>query len=414
MSYQFAARRNSLITAFLLGMICCNLVLLYKLLPALRNGYQDFTIYYTAGRLLAERRAADLYNLRVQYETQLPFAHVPIRQAALPYNHPPFEAVLFVPLARLAYWPAYLLWSAINLIMLAASAMLLRRLPKIRELPPVMLGLACLAFFPVAIGLMQGQDIIFLLLMLAMGLTTLERGNEAAAGAWLAGGLIRPHMIVPLVLMLGLRRWRVLIGFIAVGLVLGAITVTIMGRGGPLEYVNFVLHVEKIGAGGFGPQAVPNLRGLVDDLPGIHVPNLHEWTANPVRPGIPSLIATALIAVSSLVVLGLAVRRLVRGNDSASYCFCLAAVTTILISFHALLYDLTMLLPLALFMLAAFVSEKTVDAGWERALLLLFLFCAPLYMYLQLDVDRFYRFVLILLWLFWRLLRTPPPVGEPA
>ena len=414
MSYQFAARRISLVTAFLLAMTCCNLVLLHKLLPALRNGYQDFTIYYTAGRLLAEGRAADLYNLRVQYETQLPFAHVPIRQAALPYNHPPFEAVLFAPFARLAYWLAYLLWSAINVIMLGASALLLRRLPKIRELPPVMLGLACLAFFPVAIGLIQGQDIIFLLLMLALGLTNLERGSDVRAGAWLAGGLIRPHMIVPLVLMLALRRWRVLIGFVAVALALGGITVLIMGWGGPLAYVNFVLHVEKIGAGGFGPQAVPNLRGLVDDLPGIHVPNLHEWTANPVRPGVPSVIATVLIAVSSLVVLGLAVRRIGRGNDSTSYLFSLGVVTTILISFHALLYDLTMLLPLTLFMLAAFVGEKAGETGRERAVLLLFLFCAPLYMYLQLDVDRFYRFVLILLWLFWRLLRMPPPVAEPA
>ena len=414
MSYDFAARRNSLVTAFLSAMICCNLVLLYKLLPALRNGYQDFTIYYTAGRLLGDGRAADLYNLRAQYETQLRFAHVPIRQAALPYNHPPFEAVLFVPLARLEYWPAYLSWSAINLIMLAASAMLLRRLPKIRELPAATVGLACLAFFPVAIGLLQGQDIIFLLLMLALGLTSLEGGKDAAAGAWLAGGLIRPHMIVPLVLMLAVRRRRVLIGFVAVALVLGGITVMIMGWGGPLAYLNFVLHVEKTGAGGFGPQAVPNLRGLVDDLPGIHVPDLHEWAADPVRPGIPSLIATVLIAVSSFAVLGLAVWRILRGNDSVIYCFCLAAVATILISFHALLYDLTMLIPLALFMLAGFVSEKPIDAGWERALLLLFLFCAPLYMYLQLDVDRFYRFVLILLWLFWRLLRTKTPVAEPA
>src|ERR1700751_536411 len=185
MAYDFATRRNSFITAFLLAMTCCNVVLFYKLLPALRNGYQDFKIYYTAGRLLSEGRAADLYNLRAQYETQLPFAHVPIRHAALPYNHPPFEALLFVPFAQLKFWAAYLLWSAVNLIMLARRAMLLRRLPKIRELPPVMLGLACLAFFPIAIGLMQGQDIIFLLLMLALGLTSLERGHDAVAGAWL-------------------------------------------------------------------------------------------------------------------------------------------------------------------------------------------------------------------------------------
>ena len=41
---------------FLLGMTCCNLALVFRLAPSLRDGYQDFTIYYSAARLLREGR----------------------------------------------------------------------------------------------------------------------------------------------------------------------------------------------------------------------------------------------------------------------------------------------------------------------------------------------------------------------
>lgn len=39
--------RNLLATAFLLAMAFCNLTLFCRRIPSLRNGYQDFTIFYT-------------------------------------------------------------------------------------------------------------------------------------------------------------------------------------------------------------------------------------------------------------------------------------------------------------------------------------------------------------------------------
>jgi len=162
----FFRNRRFLVAAFLLAMTFCNLTLLFQVMPKLRNGYQDFTIFYTGGRLLRNGQASALYNLGTQYRTQLTFANVPIRQGPLPYNHPPFEALLFVPFALLNYWPAYLLWTALNLIMLAVSVTLLRRrFPQLAAVPPIVLGLGATAFFPVAIGIIQGQDVILLLFL---------------------------------------------------------------------------------------------------------------------------------------------------------------------------------------------------------------------------------------------------------
>jgi len=392
----FFRKRNFFITAFLFAMACCNLSPLSWVVPRLKKGYQDFAVYYLSGRLLDEGRAAVLYDLDAQYREQLTFSNVPIRRGALPFNHPPYEAVLFVPFALLAFWPAYLLWTTLNAIMLVASVALLRRFPRIREVHPGLLGLGVLAFFPLMNGLLQGQDAILLMFLAVMGLTCMDREADAAAGAWLGAGLFRPHIVVPIVLLLAFRRWRVLLGFSTVALVLAGIAVAIKGWGWPLEYVRFVLLVEH--GGSLQSEVVPNLRGLAVTLVG-------QFS----RTG-----AGLLIAASSLAVFVLAARRIRGGNDSASYSFCLASVTGILLSFHALSYDLTLLLPLVLFVLAAAVTDETQEYGKERLLLVCVLFLTPLYVFLVWAVKLFFFFSLVVLWLFIRLLRMRAPAAGPA
>jgi len=93
-----------------------------------RKGYPDFTIFYSAGTMVQSGMAASLYDERAEFQTQRQFApEVSTRHGALPYNHPPFEAVLFVPLSFLAYLPAYLTWDAVNLGLLVLALLLLRR-----------------------------------------------------------------------------------------------------------------------------------------------------------------------------------------------------------------------------------------------------------------------------------------------
>jgi len=229
-----------------------------------------------------------------------------------------------------------------------------------------------------------------------MALTCLDQGADRAAGAWLGAGLFRPHMVVPLVILLAARRWRVFLGFASVALALAATTVAITGWRGPLDYVRFVLLVER--GNSIKPEVVPNLRGLAGTLVG--------HFSQPA--------AAFLIAAASLAVFFLALRRIRTGNDSASHNFCLASVTGILVCFHALSYELTLLLPLVLFLLAAAVSDETQHFGNERLPLLFLLFLTPLYVYLILDVERFFLFGIVVLWLFFRLLRAPAPAAAPA
>ena len=90
----------------------------------------------------------------------------------------------------------------------------------------------------------------------------------------------------------------------------------------------------------------------------------------------------------------------------------LAAVTAVLVSYHALSYDLTLLLPAVFFLLS-----RTVGVGTkiDRAtiVLVVLLFLTPLYVFLVMDIGQFFWFALILLSLYLYLVLTTAP-GVPA
>jgi hypothetical protein len=75
---------------------------------------------------------------------------------------------------------------------------------------------------------------------------------------------------------------------------------------------------------------------------------------------------------------------------------------------------LTLLLPLVLFLLSAAVTAKTQEYGTGRLLLLFLMFLTPLYVFLLWDVKLFFFFGVVVLWLFFRLLRAPASATEPA
>lgn len=393
--------RKFFVVAFLLAMTLCNVTLAIRVLPKLRNGYQDFTIFYTGARMLRTGQAAALYSLSAQFKMQQTFTDVPIRLGPLPFNHPPFEALFFVPFTMLSYWAAYLLWTALSFAMLAAIVVLLRRrFPRLQAVSPMILALGATSFFPLIMGIIQGQDIMLLLLLFVLAILCLDEDKDALAGALLGAGLFRPQMTVPLIALIAIRRWRVLFGFVPVALGLLGVTIAIMGWRGPLDYARFVLRLEGTKSRAFGPGAVPNIRGLLETVTGVE--------------GYNPMIAVIIFFLSAVVVF-FALRRILKGRDSMMYAASLSTVTAILVSFHGLVYDLTLLAPIVFFLLARSLDldkEPKIDT---HAILLLILLClTPLYVFLLLKVDSFAYFSLIMMWLFARLLSIPAPAPAPA
>src|SRR5208282_5954771 len=120
------------------------------------------TVFYTAATILRNGHGHQLYDARTQYEAQKSFTgEISSRRGPLPYIHPPFEALIFLPLTLLPYHRAFLAWDLLNVAALFGAALLLgRSVSTLRLIPPWEFVIACVAFFPVFAGLLQGQDSI--------------------------------------------------------------------------------------------------------------------------------------------------------------------------------------------------------------------------------------------------------------
>jgi len=395
---RFGGRKRLVAAVFLFAMATTHATMVLTVLPSLRNGYQDFTIFYTAGKMLRSGQASTLYDPEAQYRTEKEFApDVRIRQAALPYIHTPFEALLFVPFTFLGYVPAFALWTALNVALIIVNLSLLRKhFPEIRALSFILLMLAAAGFFPIAIGLVQGQDTILVLLSVVLSMVLLKDGRDSWAGAALGLGLFKFHFIGPLALILAIRRPRLLAGFVPIALGLICLSISIVGLGGVFHYIHYVLNLERTGAGGaIMASDMPNLRGLIDTLAGLRTDT--TWS-----------IAIALVC--SVAVFWATQWRVKRGDESVLHQFALATVAAILISYHALPYDLVLLFPAVLVLLAKALSETRRLSSSDTGLLLLF-FLTPLYVLLWLRLNQFAWFGLLLIWLLWRLGR-PSPTNE--
>src|SRR5208283_2463739 len=176
----------------------------------LAQGYPDFTIFYTAGKMLRQGRGHRLYDAQAQFEVQKNFVgQIPTRRGPLPYNHPPFEALFFLPLTLLPYRQAFIAWDLLNLAALFGVALLLRRSgPMLRGIAPWAFVIACLAFFPVFVSVLQGQDSVLLLLLCALGFRALSKGADSLAGCWFALGTFKFQFMIPLLLLIIWNRRR--------------------------------------------------------------------------------------------------------------------------------------------------------------------------------------------------------------
>ena len=395
MEFQARRRRSERVAVlFLLAMTLSHAAMVFKLAPSLRAGYQDFTIFYTAGTMVRTGQASVLYDPVAQYRIEKEFApDVRIRHAALPYIHSPFEALIFVPFTFFGYVPAYALWSALNLAIHVFSLILLRKhFAEIQVLPPALLGLAAAGFFPIAIGLIQGQDTILVLLSIVLAMVLLKDGRDTAAGAALGLGLFKFHFIGPLALILAMRRPRLLAGFVPIALLLGGVCIGMVGVQGVVHYVRYVLQLESSGAGGaIVASDMPNLRGLIASLSGGRLGT--RWIM-------------VLTGVCSIAVFLGSLWRVKKVEESVHRAFALATVAAILVSYHALPYDLVLVFPAVLVLLAKALREDRSVNRADVVLLVLF-FLTPFYVLLWLRFSQFTWFGLLLAWLLWRLGRSP-------
>jgi hypothetical protein len=347
-------------------------------------GLPDFSIFYTAGEILHEGRGFELYDDLAQERVQRSFSPIAFekRESVLPYNHPPFEALIFIPFVRLPYTAAYLVWLAVNLGLMLALLILLRKNFSVLGSAPLYLWLlAGFGFYPIFIALLQGQDSILVLFCYAMAFLAFRKRAESPAGAWVGLGLCKPQLVLPFVFPLALlRRQRFLVGFLSVGLVLFLLGLAAVGWRGSLHYPLYAWARENVNSYAWYASVGehPNVRGIVASLCPAGEPRL--------RMGLTLLVSLILLAGVTYAwrqaLLTAAVYR--------DLVFALSLVATALLSYHIYVHDLSILFLAALIVLEVSLSSG-VTHSWAKSLLygcIGILFCSPLYLVLTLRYKK--------------------------
>ncbi|MGD0509610.1 MAG: glycosyltransferase family 87 protein [Terriglobales bacterium] len=331
-SAELNRSKERLAGIFLLALTLLNCVGALHLVWFLRNGYQDFTVFYHGAEMVRAGQAAQLQDL-----------------------HPPFEKLLFVPLTYLSYFPAYVVWTFLNVVMMILSLVMVRRtFAETERLSPLFLILSVAAFAPAVRALMQGQDSVLLLLLVTLSLFLLAKNRVGLAGAALGCGLFKFHLVLPLALILALRRPRLWLGLCPVAAVLVGIWAMMTGWHGIADYGHFVVDVGNHGAAGTPIGAMPNLRGLIAELAG--------------KSGGSSVTVTAIVCATA--VLGVVLWKVGRRATDGRFLFAVASVTCILVGYHAVTHDLTLLLPVVLMLFSAPEAPTRTEMRVDVALLI--------------------------------------------
>lgn len=378
-------------SVFVLAVLGTHAFFLWSVRARIAKGDPDFTVFYTAGIIVREGRASQLYDGATQQAVQRQFVtDADIRRGALPYIHPPFEALLFLPLTYLPYSVAFTLWNAINLGLLFVVAALLRdSVSVLRTIALWKLVLIALAFFPVFANFHQGQDAILLLLLVVLGFRALERGEDFTAGLWLGLAVFKYHLMVPLFLILALwKGWRLVAGFAAMAAAVAALSIAIVGWRGGLEYPAYAWRVVSGPMfGGIPYRQLPNVAGLVVGWP------FTEEVGWPVQ---------MVVIAATLALLIVVVRVPGATNDRRMFRLCVscAVMAALLAGFSTNTYDLSLLvLPLVLVADHCF-SERNENAPVRSAVLIpaIALLISPLWFLLWMRWARINVMAVFLLW----------------
>ena len=363
------------------------------------QGLPDFSIFYTAGRILRDRQGSRLYDDALQESVQRSFSPLAVqrRGGILPYNHPPFEALLFVPLAHLPYVTAYLTWFLVNGALLGSIPFLLRtRLKALGHAPLYLWLLACLGFFPIFIALIQGQDSILLLFLYCLTYASVGRRSGFSVGGWLALGLYKYHVVAPFALPLW-RRKRLIAAFLSVAVSLGLISLAITGWQGLLGYPRYVV----------GERARREV--CLEFAPGTHrEPARADFSHGPGggAPRDPELLTRMFLAIVLLLMMYTAGKTLWADSGRRQAMLALNLVGTILISYHIFVHDLSLLFLAVLLVLELLLSDRPLPNATRTTLwvCIAILFFSPLYQVLSLRYRQLQLMAIVLVIFFLGLL----------
>ncbi len=193
----------------------------------------DFLAFYSAGKLVHEDRAAELYDIDALTRVQHSIASksdLEMNAPLAPWWNPPHVALLFSPLTELSFGSALTLWTIFGVLCLAITALLLATV--IRDTSNLkihwlLVPAAILLAPPTLQAFGHGQNTPLSLLLLTLTVLAWRAREPIWAGLFCSLLCYKPQLaavtFVALTLTLG---WRVWVGAIVGGVPTLLLTVT--------------------------------------------------------------------------------------------------------------------------------------------------------------------------------------------
>lgn len=157
----------------------------------------DFVPFYAAGRIAAASGFTQLYDLQRQIAAERDL--LPEHKGYLPFPYPPLVALTCIPLSRLPYRTAWMVYASVQLCAWILAFYGLRRI--VREIDMLFLPLLALTltFFPVLKSILIGQ-LTGLIAVILVGIWRLTlKSHEYLAGLGLGLLFFKPQYAVPLI-----------------------------------------------------------------------------------------------------------------------------------------------------------------------------------------------------------------------
>ncbi len=241
-------------------------------------GGVDFINFYTGFKMVLNGDGANLYNLDLQAKYQQAIMKDGLFQGGLlPYNTPPFVAVLFSPLALLPVNMAYYIWTLGELGLLAWVLILINRLcAHWSRKERLVMNVSFLGFWPLILTFSLGQfSLLFLLSMLQLYIS-LKDNQIARCGFWLSALLIKPHMLpIPGAITLNKKYWKAALATALSGLCLFLVSSIVAGFDTWIQYFRVVPEmINNFGKYGFVPEFQYTLRGMLTNFLGYSQTNI--------------------------------------------------------------------------------------------------------------------------------------------
>jgi hypothetical protein len=156
----------------------------------------DFTAFYTGWRIVLEGHGSQLYDPTFQAEVQRRILGGQTFEAGInTFVNPPHMVLPYTPLGLLPLDVAFLAWTGIQALLLAAIISMLLRGVARHWTRVERFGLVAtfVAFPPLAIGFFQGSFALVLVAAVAGTLVALDDGRDARAGGLLALAFVKPQ-----------------------------------------------------------------------------------------------------------------------------------------------------------------------------------------------------------------------------